>query len=51
MYVVSTDYLGVWLSTTLSPRRGPWKAFQAKATPRVDVAEVPGVPLPNRPFV
>ena len=38
---VYTDYLGVWLSTTLSQRRGPRKALQAKATPRVDVAEVP----------
>ena len=34
----------VWLSTTLSPRRGPRKAFQAKATPRVDVSVVPSVP-------
>ena len=32
------------VTTTLSPRRGPREAFQAKATPRVDVAEVPGVP-------
>ena len=41
---VYTDYLGVWLSTTLSPCGGPREALQAKATPRVDVAEVPGVP-------
>ena len=37
-------YLRFWLSTTHSPRKGPREAFQAKATPRVDVAEVPGVP-------
>ena len=31
----------VWLSTTLSPRRGPRDAWEAQATPRLDVAEVP----------
>ena len=41
---LATDYLRFWLSTTLSPRGRPREAFQAKATPRVDVAEVPGVP-------
>ena len=40
----ASDYLRFWLSTTHSPRKGPREAFQAKATPRVDVAEVPGVP-------
>ena len=30
----------VWLSTTPSPRRGPREAWQAQATPRVDVADV-----------
>ena len=32
------------VTTTLSPSKGPRVAFQAKATPRVDVAEVPSVP-------
>ena len=32
------------VTTTLSPSKGPRIAFQAKATPRVDVAEVPSVP-------
>ena len=32
------------VTTTLSPSKGPRVAFQAKATPRVDVAEVPSAP-------
>ena len=32
------------VTTTLSPSKGPREAFQEKATPRVDVAEVTSVP-------
>ena len=39
-----TDSVEVRLSTTPSPRRGPRAAWQAQATPRVDVAEVPVEP-------
>ena len=39
-----TDCFGLWLSTLLSPRGGPREVWQAQATPRVDVAEVPSVP-------
>ena len=41
---LATDYFGSWLSTSLSPRRGPREAWQAQATPRVDVADVPVEP-------
>ena len=37
---VFIDSFEVWLSMTLSPR----EAWQAQATPRVDVAEVPVAP-------